>query len=320
MSLAHRVLLLAIIGAVAAASQSLTPTQKAELARAAKNPFDLAKFIDTHPAPGWRINVKPGTHALSIAPDYTQRDFEACKTKLLTVKTPKQAIVVIEGEWHKEFVRYTRQSDGSWQAEGTADAGVRAPQDYKIDQTSRTPFFRYTYESIHGSGIFGVDEVWVDLTRPGFGGAFYLMLEGYEDRMGTGIGRKISTTVVERNDQVRSTVHIDLTRRGLLADASANYDFAIGSLSVQFVYARTQPGGPFRCRSLDQAVSCKDLHSLTYLGEGDSPTEEYLIRFAIPGLKKIAVGSDNEAKQWLREYIAARKDTPEVRQIKALLQ
>ena len=32
-----------------------------------------------------------------------------------------------------------------------------------------------------------------------------------------------------------------------------------------------------------------------------------------------AAGPDDETKQWLREYIAERKDTPEVRQIRALL-
>ncbi len=91
--------------AMLAAGQALTSTQQAELARATKNPFELAKFIDTHPAPGWQFDVTPATHRLVVAPDYTQRDFEACKTKLLTVKTPKQAIVVIGCEFFKVFVR-----------------------------------------------------------------------------------------------------------------------------------------------------------------------------------------------------------------------
>lgn len=302
--------LFAAIVSPLAIAQTLTQAETAELARAAKNPFDLAKFIDNHPAPGWRIDVKIATHQLVVAPDYTQRDFEACKTKLLTVKRPEQVIVVIECEWFKGFVRYTRQSSGSWQAEGAADAGYRAPQEYQLDDASGTPFFRYSFEGMHGSDVSGYFEDWIDLTRPGFKAAFGIMPEGWEDRRLEGIGRKISTNVVERNNEIRATLHIQFF---------TNHHDTLATLATTLVYSRTDPAGPFRCHSLDPGVSCKDVDTLTYLSEGDSPTEEYLIRFALPGLKKIAAGPDSETKQWLREYLAKRKNTPEVRELRALL-
>ena len=311
MAPAHRILLLPIVGAIAAAGQSLTPTQRAELARAAKNPFELAKFIDTHPAPGWQFDVKPATHRFAVAPDYRQRGFEACKTKLLPVKTPEQSIVVIECAFIKDFVRYTHQPDGSWQAEGTAGIGPRAPTQYQLDQTSGTPFLRLTSEWDHGSDVYEVGEEWYDLTRPGLNRSFALITEGWEDRRLTGIGRKFSTSVAERNNQVRATLHIQFF---------TNHEVAIDSLSPAFLYTRAQPSEPFRCRSLDPIVTCKDLDKLTATSENETPTEEYLIHFALPGLKKITAGPDGETKRWLREYIAARKDTPEVRQIRALLQ
>jgi hypothetical protein len=244
-----------------------------------------------------------------VAPDYRQ-PFEPCTTKLLTLKTPEQVIVVIECAYYKGFVRYTRKPDGSWQAEGAADAGYRPPQEYKLDQTSGTPFFRYTFESIHGSDVSGYFEDWIDLTRPGFEAAFGIMPQGWEDRLLYGIGRKISTSVVERNNEIRATLHIQFF---------TNHDDALASLAPTFVYSRANPAGPFRCRSLDPVVSCNDHRTLTNLTEADSPSEEYLIRFALTGLKKIAAGPDGETKQWLRVYIAERKETPEVRQIRALL-
>jgi hypothetical protein len=308
MGLAHRVLLLAIVGAVAAASQSLTPTQLAELARATNNPFDLAKFIDTHPASDWGVEMK--ARRLVLAPYYWgQGPFEPCETELLNLKSPEQVIVVIKGRATR-FLRYTRQADRSWRAEGTAGTGPREPQDYKLDQTSGTPFLRVMSELDHGSNVHAEGERWYDLTSPGLEPAFSLMPEVWDDRWNIGIGRKVTTSVVERSGEVRAVVHFEFYTQ----------DVAILSWSPTFVYSRAQRGGSFRCRSLDPIVTCMDLNKLTATGEGETPTEEYLIRFAFPGLKKIAAGPDGETKQWLRDYIAARKDTPEVRQIRALLQ
>ena len=90
-----------VLLALTAIAQKLTPAETAELARATKNPFDLAKFIDAHPAPGWQFDVTIATRRVVVAPDYQQRDFEPCTTKLLTVKTPEQAIVVIGCEFSR---------------------------------------------------------------------------------------------------------------------------------------------------------------------------------------------------------------------------
>jgi hypothetical protein len=118
-------LFLAILGANAAAAQSLTSTQKAKLARTAKNPFDLAKFISTHAASDWSVEMK--ARQLVVAAHYWgQVPFEPCKTELLSVKSPEQVIVVIKRR-ATDIVRYTRQPDGSWQAEGTAGTGPREP-------------------------------------------------------------------------------------------------------------------------------------------------------------------------------------------------
>jgi hypothetical protein len=288
--------------------QTLTPAETAELARAAKDPFDLARFIDTHPAPGWDTEVKSRT--LIVAPNYQQRDFEACKSKLLTLKAPEQVIVVIECAFIKDFVRYTHQSNGSWQAEGTAGTGPREPTEYKLDRVSGTTFLRVKSELDHGSNVHAEGERWYDLVRPGFEPAFTLMTEVWDDRWNTGIGRKVSTIVAERSDEVRATLRFEFY----------NQDVTIALWSPTVVYSRVQPGGPYRCRSLDPIAACRDLDKLTATGETETPPEEYLIRFALPGLKKIATGPDDETKQWLREYIAARTDTPEVRELRALLQ
>ena len=70
-------------------AQSGPSAQDAELARAAKNPYDLARFVDSHTGFDWNVLWK----ALGIEPLMMQACGDrsaACSTELITVFNPDQ--------------------------------------------------------------------------------------------------------------------------------------------------------------------------------------------------------------------------------------
>ena len=52
----------------------------------------------------------------------------------------------------------------------------------------------------------------------------------------------------------------------------------------------------------------------------DDPSDQKLLIYAFPGLQKIAMGSDPEAKKWLRSVLSKAKVTPEKRALLELLE
>ena len=49
------------------------------------------------------------------------------------------------------------------------------------------------------------------------------------------------------------------------------------------------------------------------------PSEEQMLVYTLPRLKEIAAGPDAEARQWLKEVVDSCKDTPEKRELEAIL-
>jgi hypothetical protein len=71
-----------------------------ELARAAKNPYDLARFIDSHLGFDWGVLWKAlGTEGAVIQPCGRLSDGRrGCSTELITVLSPDQAILLAIGD------------------------------------------------------------------------------------------------------------------------------------------------------------------------------------------------------------------------------
>ena len=55
------------------------------------------------------------------------------------------------------------------------------------------------------------------------------------------------------------------------------------------------------------------------MGDAEGPANEELVRCDFSELKKIASGKDSATKKWLREFLNHIHDTPEVRELRALL-
>ena len=72
-------------------------------------------------------------------------------------------------------------------------------------------------------------------------------------------------------------------------------------------------GGSARPRSKEEFEKIVDIDA------DDGPSDEQLVQFAMPRLKEIASGPDREARKSLKEGIEYWKDSPEKREILALI-
>jgi hypothetical protein len=290
-------------------AQALTPAETAELARATKNPFELARFIDTHPAPGWDIAWNAVSHRLTVNPTNWGT---GCETEMITEATPQQVILFVKCAAFEDYVRYMRGPDDTWRCEGMTGS-FKYPSEHRIDRSSGIPFLRMTETGDHGSGVDEQSESWFDLSRPGFEPVLRFDAKGWEDPMMRGIGRKISSEVdAAAKNEVHLALNVEFSAR------TDNVDIAIESRSLKIKFARVETSRRFRCVSVSAGLTCADLAALSDFSE-EGPPREVLLRLCLVGLKRIATGPNGTPKQWLREYLAQRKNTPEVRELRALL-
>jgi hypothetical protein len=289
-----------------AIGRTLTPAETAELARATKNPFELARFIDKHPAGYWDFEWKSPT--LSVKAD--RQGF--CTTQVLSVMVPEQAIVIIE--CHRSpgdhYIRYTRRSDGSWRCEGSQDFFIHHwPRRHEVERDNGELFLRVSRQGDYGTGLSVEIEEWFDLTRPGFEPVFEFPVQGHYNQpqlMGTEFTAHLIVNPAELVVMLFVTFE---------TDASQEHVTELGKRELTAKYARNRKG-EFRCASVTDGASCTDFEALSTSG---GPSEEDLVRLSFDVLKNVATGRDANQKRWLRAYLAQRKNTPEVRELRALL-
>ncbi len=80
--------------------QRVPDVQSQELAHAARDPYDLARFIDSHLGFDWAAMWKAlDHHPLFIQPcGKLSGGKKRCSTELITVLSPDQMVLVIQGD------------------------------------------------------------------------------------------------------------------------------------------------------------------------------------------------------------------------------
>ena len=157
-----------------------------DLARAAKSPYEIARFVDTHVTFRW----EPLWKTLSIPKDalFMQPcDFRngnsspECSEELVTILDPFQVILILrhglaEPEVYLRFLRQSGlDSPGPWRF-----GGYYAPFVKYFDPRHRTlelgkkPFFIVTRQGAAGTSLSSEVEDWMDLTFSNFGPVFSL--------------------------------------------------------------------------------------------------------------------------------------------------
>jgi hypothetical protein len=299
--------------------------REAEIALAAKSPNALARDVESHRTIDWK--------ALRTALGLTEsKNWQApcgvdspvvdapCSVDAVTVSQPDQAILIIRGRefsWAAEYLHYWKTSGDGWRFSGEKSVGERnAPSEHRLMQIGDKPFFVISgdYSQI-GFAIHQVLEDWFDLTQKSFEPVFSVTVDGSHWRFAFGVGRTIhadyvvsQTAGLERIGLTLST-HFD----GVGLDQEAKY---FG------VYERRPGEKTFKLRGAYSGADRRRM-SISDFAELADPfsglPNETLLAYALPGLQKIATGSDRDAREWLRLILSNATDTPEKRTLLELM-
>jgi hypothetical protein len=158
----------------------------ADLARAAKSPYDIARCVDTHKTFDW----SPLWKALGIDQNMVQlmpcEGAWDCSEELITVLDPPQVIVLLRGgveHWDEVYLRFRRQGGleqpGPWTFAGYYSGIPRQVESkHELIRFGSRPYLLITSELQQaGVGRRGVIQDWLDLTAAKLEPVFFLSVE-----------------------------------------------------------------------------------------------------------------------------------------------
>jgi len=226
------ILLLALAFPLSAQSVS----QDQELREAAKNPYDLARFIDSHLNFDWEPLWKAlGSESLLIQPcGKLSNGREGCSTELITVLDPDQVIVLIQGDATPAdiYLRFMRGDAGTWRFAGAHPAFIHNhPRRHEVARFGGKPFLRVSGQGVSGSDEDSEVEDWFDLSQPGLTPVFSFPVQGNQRRLGFGIGRRVFTYLNGSADRIDVTLEVQFMA----------FDHELGIAEFSAVYKRA-PG------------------------------------------------------------------------------
>lgn len=157
-----------------------------DLARAAKSPYDLARFVNTHVEFSW----EPMARALGIN-DYShlpcgQEGFgpnlelmhqPTCSAAVLRVANPPQAIAILYPTGIGPTLLRYRQKGSSWEFAGAYELmGKDLLPVYTVIRFGKRSYFIVRHREMPGSGLQSEIEEWIDLETAKFEPVFSLVI------------------------------------------------------------------------------------------------------------------------------------------------
>jgi hypothetical protein len=296
-----------------------------DIALASKSPLQLARYVESHTVVDWdALWSALGTRDPEVLYAPCGKGLEnPCSTQVVTVSNPDQEILIVQGVLIRRndiYLRYLRTANGDWQFAGERRAFVddNFPRRHEVMRLDGKPFLKIcSGHSQTGGALMQEVEDWFDLTQPGFEPVFSFTAQGSLSPFGLAVGRTVHAQAVAHEALGLETIDLNLDVHfvGPRLDIAAAY---VG------IYER--PSGE-KTFSLRLAYSGLDRHAaipredFEGLGGVDFSqlSNERLLFYAFPGLQKIASGSDEDAKQWLRSVLRYAGDTPEKRTLSELL-
>ncbi|HEY1757058.1 MAG TPA: hypothetical protein VGG72_16915 [Bryobacteraceae bacterium] len=316
MTAMFRFVVATILSSVAFAQTAPEP----EIALAAKSPMTLARYVESHKEIDWGALGKAlGTDPKKITTcGYAEN---LCSTEIVNVLSPDQALVIIRGGFLSRnvvYLRYLEEPSGGWRFAGARNAYTKEfPSHHEVMRVGSKPFLKISRDDSQiGMGVTQEVEDWFDLTQPDFEPIFSFTLDGDEGRWSMGVGRSIhaQASVSEASGLERIDLVLSIHFSGPGLDVE---DIYLG------IYERPANAKAFSLRTaysgLDRrtTISTGDFEELADPFSGLS--NEKLLAYALPGLQKIAKGSDPDAREWLQSILNYAKDTPEKRELLDLL-
>jgi hypothetical protein len=287
-----------------------------EILQASKSPSALARYIESHRNFDWRPLW--AALGLSDAPILPCEEPFQCATEQIKVATPPQTVMAIHlPVGAVVYIRYIGDERTGWRRSGAITATIKNhPPRHTVIRVGTKPFLQISTQGVSGSDMSSEVEWWLDLTRPEFKPVFAFTPQGGQNRMGFGVSRIIRATATPKVQGPKETIEVNL-----------ELEYAgLGPLGkIRYIATYQRPPGKldFTLRDVKTAgtpttpFSNKEYLELTDLLDG--PTNEQLLRNALPGLKKLAATGNADAKDWLRSIVENCKDTPEKRVLLDLL-
>lgn len=291
------------------------PAPDADLLKAADNPAALADYIDTHLDFDWEPLWK--AVGLKDAGLLACERSLACYTELLRVADPPQTILAIRmPAGNVAYIRYLGDDRTGWRLSGAYAATTRNyPPRQELAFIGARPFLRLSSQGVSGSDVSSEIEEWIDLSRTEFEPVFDFSPQGGERRF-FGVGREIKSTARAKTNGAAETieVNVDILFFGL---AGLNRVHYLATYDRQPGQPKFELSGVKPVSSNAPTISIEEFKNLMDLDEG--PSNEQLLRYAWPGLNRVARSGSAKAKDWLRKALDHCKDTEEKRALLALL-
>jgi hypothetical protein len=141
---------------------------------------------------------------------------------------------------------------------------------------------------------------------------FEFTVQGSENRFGFGVGRRLTTVAVPLDaNRIELVVNVDFVGVGLDVPETFTGTYTRPPAGSRFVLLSASSG------LKRHSIPRKQFEQVTEIGSDLS--NEQLLVYALPGLQKIARGSDADAKAWLRSILREAKDTSEKKLLLGLL-
>lgn len=268
---------------VAIVLSSVTFAQNAsnrEIGRAAKSPYDLAKYINSHDEIDW----KSLWQSLGIEAPLGVGCSMNCTAELITVQNPDQVILLLNATLPRDvYLRYQREGAGMWRFTGKYFANVwdGNPHRHNIVRAGSTQFLVVSTHGGHGSDLDEEMQDWLDLSQPTFEPVFAHTVHGRERRV---YGYELAIT----GDAHPSPTGITLR----IHDTFTGFACTLGDVSLEALYGRaTSPAFVIQSARLSSgaAIPISDFQDLARAGHA---SDELLIRYGMPEMMKIASGND----------------------------
>lgn len=284
--------------------------QQAEIVQAAKSPYDLARYINSHDDIEW----EPLWQALGVDQQLGLPCSRNCSAEIMAIENPEQVILIVNASLPFDaYLRFEKGSADEWRVTGKYFANVwdGNPHRHGIVRAGSTQFLVVSAHGGHGSGLDEEREDWFDLSGASFQPVFSYSVRGHFDIMGAGI-----STEIEAGAYPSSSVEIELHLTVYLSCPSGG----LGRFEFTGLYTRAADGdfSLKEARTVYPAsqIPRQEFDDFSRVGQASDEEE---IKYAMPRLKEIAAGDNGDAKMWLRRILDRVGDTPEKRALLELL-
>jgi len=141
-------------------------------------------------------------------------------------------------------------------------------------------------------------------------------VNGHHERQGE-ISRRTSAVILSIRPGVEVTLHVEF----YAVNGGNRYELGAEEFDAQYTLGEKVEEAHFLRATwmvdMGRPLSEAQYSSLVDLKSG--PTEEDLMGYLFDSLKAMATGPDIAKKRWLRTYLSSKRDTPLVRELRALL-